>query len=117
MDWNLVIELVGKLLAAFVVGLLATFIPKVNVFLNEKIGVANSEKIALLIKTFVSAAEQLFKENDPEGTIRNAYVKEQLEELGVLVTEEINAQIESAVYELNHSIIKALEEPVTKEEE
>jgi len=49
----------------------------------------------------VEAAEQMLKDDDPDGTKRKAYVIEQLCVLGYTITEEINAYIESEVYKLN----------------
>lgn len=90
-----ILNIVGKLLAALVVGILTYFAPKINTLLE-------TWKIKGLVSSFVEAADQMFKAEDPDGSIRNNYVKEQLQALGVIITEQINAYIESEVYKLKH---------------
>lgn len=96
-----ILNIVGKLLAALVVGILTYFTPKINALLE-------TWKIKGLVSSFVEAADQMFKAEDPDGSIRNAYVKEQLEALGVIINEKVNAYIESKVFELKHESKKEL---------
>lgn len=96
-----ILEIVGKILAAAFVALIAYVTPKVKTWLEEKIGETKTEKVLVLIKNFVTAADQLYKEDDPTGEIRNQYVKDQLTALGYAITSEINSFIESAVKECN----------------
>lgn len=96
-----IIEIVGKLLAAVFVALVAYLTPKIKAWLEEKIGKTKTDQVLVLIKNFVTAADQLYKADDPTGEIRNQYVKDQLTALGYAITSEINSFIESAVKECN----------------
>lgn len=96
-----ILEIVGKLLAAIVVGLVGYLAPKFNKWLEEKTSRETSENVMLMVRAFVRAADQMFKAEDPDGSIRNAYVKDQLKALGVAITAEVNAYIESEVFALN----------------
>lgn len=60
-------------------------------------------QLDVLIYDFVAAAEQQLKKDDPDGSKRNQYVKDNLQELGIAITEEINARIEAAVFEINRT--------------
>lgn len=53
------------------------------------------------IYSFVAAADQMLKAEDPDGSKRKAYVVENLMALGIAITQEVNALIEAAVYEIN----------------
>lgn len=57
----------------------------------------------MVIYELVCAAEQTLKIGDPDGRKRKAYVVEQLNNLGVAITDLINAKIEAAVYEVNQT--------------
>lgn len=60
-----------------------------------------ASQLDVLIYDLVAAAEQLLKKDDPDGSKRNQYVKDNLKELGIVITEEINARIEAAVFGIN----------------
>ena len=96
-----ILEIVGKLLGAALVVLAVYLTPKIKEWLNEKIGETSTNHIIVLIENFVTAADQLFKSEDPTGEIRNEYVKDQLTKLGYVITDEINSFIESAVKKCN----------------
>lgn len=96
-----IIAIVGKLLAAAIVALFAYLTPKIKSWLEAKIGSEGTVKVILLIENFVTAADQLYKTDDPTGVIRKKYVEDQLKELGYTVTDEINSFIESAVKKCN----------------
>lgn len=98
---NTIFELIGKILAAFVVGIVAYLAPRVKSWLDAHVEKVTSERIMSFVQSFVQAADQLFKENDPTGEKRHAYVVEQLEALGITVTEAVLAMIEGAVWEVN----------------
>lgn len=95
-----ILEIVGKLLAAIVVGLVGYLTPQFNKWLEEKTSRETTENVMLMVRAFVRAADQMFKAEDPDGSIRNAYVKDQLKALGVAITAEVNAYIESEVFAL-----------------
>ena len=96
-----IIAIVGKVLAAAVVALLAYLVPKIKTWLEAKISSEGTAKVLLLIENFVTAADQLYKADDPTGVIRKKYVEDQLKQLGYVITDELNAFIESAVKKCN----------------
>ena len=69
--------------------------------LKTKVEAQQASELDRLIYDFVAAAEQQLKEDDPDGTKRKAYVVEQLNAVGIAISQEINARIEAAVYEIN----------------
>lgn len=96
-----IIELIVKALFGLLAigGLwLVGFIKEV---LKTKVEAQQASELDRLIYDFVAAAEQQLKQDDPDGTKRKAYVVEQLNAVGVAISQEINARIEAAVYEIN----------------
>ena len=96
-----IIELVVKALF----GLLAIggiwLVGFVKDVLKTKVEAQQASELDRLIYDFVAAAEQQLKADDPDGTKRKAYVVEQLNAVGIAISQEINARIEAAVYEIN----------------
>ena len=96
-----IIELIVKALF----GLLAIggiwLVGFVKEVLKTKVEAQQASELDRLIYDFVAAAEQQLKEDDPDGTKRKAYVVEQLNAVGIAISQEINARIEAAVYEIN----------------
>ena len=101
-------EIIGKLLAAFVVGLLAYLTPKAKAWLEANADAATQENIRKLVESFARAAEQLYHDQDPSGEKRQQFVQEQLRAMGVVVTEAVINMIEGAVWEINTENRKAL---------
>lgn len=101
-------EIIGNLLAAFAVGLLAYLTPKVRKWLKVNVDAAVREDIWKLVQSFAKAAEQLYHDQDPAGTQRKQFVQDQLRALGVEVTEAVINMIEGAVWEINTENRKAL---------
>lgn len=100
-------EIAGRLLAAFVVGLLAYLTPQVKAWLRCHAGKAEQEKLSQLVTAFVRAAEQLYHDGDPTGETRSRFVREQLTALGVEVTGKVINLIEGAVWEVNREARKS----------
>lgn len=98
---GMILEAIGKLLALAVASAMIWLTPKIRAWLEARIGLEKTKKLFEQIGKFVEAADQLYKQEDPTGEIRNMYVKEQLTKLGVAITAEINAYIEGAVFEIN----------------
>lgn len=96
-------EIVGKILAAAVVGIVAILAPKVVKWMNTNMWATSNKNIQTLVKSFVEAAEQLFHDDDPTGEKRNQFVRDQLAELGIEVTQVIINMIEGAVWEVNNA--------------
>lgn len=101
-------EIVGNLLAAFVVGLLAYLTPKLKAWLEAHTDATTDENIRRLVESFARAAEQLYHDQDPAGTQRKQFVQDQLRALGVEVTEAVINMIEGAVWEINTENRKTL---------
>lgn len=101
-------EIVGNLLAAFVVGLLAYLTPRVKEWLEARTGKTNYDQLMMLVTAFARAAEQLYHDQDPQGTLRQKFVREQLNLLGIEITEAVINMIEGAVWEINTENRKAL---------
>jgi hypothetical protein len=63
------------------------------------------EKETIMLDQFiaelVAAAEQMYKKDDPDGSIRLGYVKTMLLEAGYDITDAVKAMIESKVFEIN----------------
>ena len=93
-----IIDIVIKLLAIILV---AYVLPELKKWLAIKIGDEKATKLAEYIEKFVKAAEQMYKDSDATGEMRKEYVMEQLRRLGYVITDEINARIESEVFEIN----------------
>lgn len=101
-------EITGNLLAAFAVGLLLYFRPKLNEWLEARTGKDHYDQLMQLVTSFARAAEQLYRDQDPSGQKRQQFVQGQLRALGVEVTEAVINMIEGAVWEINTENRKAL---------
>lgn len=97
---NMIVEVVFALFALGGIYCLTQISKRLKAEIEE--GEAN--EFEELLYMFVRAAEQMFKKDDPTGDKRKAYVVERLCELGVKITEEVNALIEAAVFDLNLEI-------------
>lgn len=94
-------EIIGKLLGAVVVAILAYFAPKVKTWMNVHMNKTMVDNVMVLVDAFVRAADQLYHDDDPTGEKRNAYVKKQLMLAGVEITETVINLIEGAVFDVN----------------
>lgn len=97
-----IIEIVGKLIAAVVVGIIAYLTPKIKEWLEVNASNKSQQTLELLIKSFTQAAEQLLHDDDPDGSKRMEYVKNNLNALGIEITKELVSMIEGAVWEINN---------------
>ena len=104
---NNIYEIIGKLLAAVLVGLLAYLTPKAKAWFEANTSKSAQDRLQQLVRAFARAAEQLYHDTDPSGEARNRFVREQLTALGVEVTEAIINMIEGAVWEINTETRKA----------
>lgn len=100
-------ETIGKLLAAAFFALLAYLTPKVKEWLEARTGKDHYDQLMQMVQAFARAAEQLYHNTDPSGEARNRFVREQLEQLGVEITETVVNMIEGAVWEINTETKKA----------
>ena len=104
---NNIYEIIGKLLAAVFVALLAYLTPRAKAWFEANAGKSAQEKLEQLVTAFARAAEQMFHDVDPTGEKRNQFVKQQLEATGVEITSAVINMIESAVWEINTETKKA----------
>lgn len=70
-------------------------------WLKFKLNDEQDAKLDLFIAELVAAAEQMYKKEDPDGTVRLMYVQKMLAEAGYDITEAVQALIESKVYSIN----------------
>lgn len=96
------ISIVGKLIAAIFVGVVTYLAPRAKAWLEAHTSKSDQEKVKLLITSFAEAAEQLLHDDDPDGSKRMDYVKNQLTAVGISLTSEIISMIEGAVWEINN---------------
>ena len=69
-------------------------------YLKSRLEKDGQEQLIELIENLVKAAEQIFTQAK-SGEQKKEYVVNALAEKGVLITESVNAMIESAVYSLD----------------
>lgn len=96
------ISIIGKLIAAVFVGIVAYLTPKIKEWFEVHSTKTSQETIKILIDSFVQAAEQLLHDKDEDGSLRMAYVKNQLTALGIGLSADIISMIEGAVWEVNN---------------
>lgn len=94
---NIIIKVVAMLLALGI-GYLGKFLVNwLKSIMDEK----DETKLDLFISELVSAAEQMYKQEDPDGSIRLDYVQQMLVNAGYDITDAVQAMIESKVFEIN----------------
>lgn len=94
---DIIIRIVATLLAFG-----AGYVGKLLVgWLKGKLNEQQTEKLDLFVAELCAAAEQMFKEADPNGSIRRQYVEGMLIKAGYEITDVIRAMIESKVFEIN----------------
>ena len=104
---DIIYEIIGKFLALVCVALLAYLTPKIKEWLEARTGKDHYEQLMQLIRAFARAAEQMFHDLDEDGSCRKNFVKDQLADLGVEITESVLNMIEGAVWEINTANRKA----------
>lgn len=70
-------------------------------WIRSKLDDKQEEKFNDFLDELVHAAEQMYKGDDPDGTVRLEYVQSVLIEAGYELTDVVRALIESKVYNLN----------------
>lgn len=94
---NIVIKIAATLLAFGAAWLGRYLVAWLKTNLDDKQDAILDQFIADL----VAAAEQMYKKDDPDGSIRFDYVRTMLVEAGYDITEAIQAMIESKVFSIN----------------
>lgn len=93
--------IVVRIAAALLVGALVWLVYKLKEFVSSKIKNIEDSRLRDIVETFVNAAEQLLKDEDPTGEKRKEYVVNQLHLLEIEVNGLVNAMIEEEVFRLN----------------
>ncbi len=102
-----IFDIIGKLLAAFMVGLLAYLTPRAKAWFEARTDKDTQDRVHQLVESFTRAAEQLYHDTDPDGEKRKRFVMEQLRLMGVEITEAVLNMIEGSVWEINTETKKA----------
>lgn len=94
---DIIIKVVASLLAVGAGWLGKWLINWLKSQLDEK----KAEKLDLFVAELVAAAEQLYKDEDEDGSTRLNYVQGMLVQAGYEITEAVRALIEAKVFEVN----------------
>ena len=70
-------------------------------WLKGKLNEQQAEKLDLFVGELCAAAEQMYKIDDPDGTIRLRYVESMLVQAGYEINDAVRAMIESKVFTIN----------------
>ena len=94
---DIIIKIVATLFA-----LGAGYVGKLLVgWLKGKLNEQQAEKLDLFVAELCMAAEQMYKINDTDGSIRLRYVESMLVRAGYEITDAVRAMIESKVFTIN----------------
>jgi len=89
-------------IAATLLALGAGYLGKFLVgWLKGKLSDRDAAKLDLFVDELCKAAEQMYKTDDPDGTIRLRYVESMLTQAGYEITDAVRAMIESKVFTIN----------------
>lgn len=94
---DILVKLIGAIVGAGVVYLIGEAHKYLRASMDEK----NRAKLDAFVSSLVAAADQMYKAEDADGSIRLGYVQGMLVEAGYELTDAIRALIESKVLELN----------------
>lgn len=94
---DIVIKIAATLLA-FGLGLL---LKQIGSWVKSNLSEKESAMLNAFIAELVAAAEQMYKNEDPDGSIRLDYVESMLVQSGHDITDVVAALIESKVFEIN----------------
>lgn len=94
---DIVIRAAGTLAAGAVVWVCR----KIYAYFAQKMKASDMEKLEKFVDTLVTGADQMFKAEDPDGSVRLAYVQGELISAGYDLTEAVRALIESKVFKVN----------------
>ncbi|MDO4315118.1 MAG: hypothetical protein Q4C45_05020 [Oscillospiraceae bacterium] len=100
-------SIIGNLLAALAVALLAALVPKARAWLTANLDSTTEAGILRMVQSFTRAAEQLYHDTDPDGKKRQKYVRDQLTALGIEITQAVVSMIEGEVWSINTETKKA----------
>lgn len=98
-------ELINAVLKiiATLIGLGLIYVGKLAVaWLKSKLSAQNASKLDKFVEQLVAAAEQMYKNEDKDGSVRLEYVQTMLVEAGYDITEAVRALIEAKVFDINN---------------
>lgn len=98
-----IIDIIIKIVATLValgIGWVGRYLIR---WIKSNLAEKDAAKLDLFVSELVSAAEQMYKEYDPDGHIRLEYVEEMLIDAGYEITGAVRALIESKVLSINLS--------------
>lgn len=96
-----IMDIINKL-AATLLALGVGYLGKLLVgWLKGKLDEQGAAKLDLFVSELCTAAEQMYKKDDPDGSIRLRYVENMLKQAGYELTDAVKALIESKVFEIN----------------
>lgn len=96
-----IIEILIKI-AGIAAAFLLTYLSKEAAkWFKARVSAEDQAKLENFVTSLVAAAEQLYKADDEDGSIRREYVQQMLIEAGYELTEAVCALIESKVFDIN----------------
>lgn len=96
-----ILDILIRIAAMVLVFFAGRFFRYIFDLLKTKLNDKQAEKLDLFIAELVAAAEQMYKKDDPDGSVRMGYVQNMLIEAGYELTEAVKALIESKVFSIN----------------
>jgi hypothetical protein len=103
---NFIMEMVMEKLievAAFILLVALIILAKRGfIYLKTLLTKEEAEELDAFVEELVGAADQLYKKDDPDGSIRLDYVYQMLIEAGHELTSALRAKIENKVLKLGH---------------
>ena len=96
---SIIAKIIGTIVGAAAIYLIREALKYLRASMDEK----DRAKLDAFISSLVAAADQMYKAQDSDGSIRLGYVQDMLVEAGYDLTDAIRALIESKVHELNAS--------------
>ena len=96
---DIIIKIVATLLALGI-GWLGRYLVS---WLKSNLAAQDFARLEMFVAELVAAAEQMYKQSDPDGSLRLEYVEDMLVEAGYDITEAVMAMIESKVFSINLS--------------
>jgi hypothetical protein len=95
------IDIVIKIVATLLALGLGWLVKRLSAWIKTKLDEKEVEMLERFVSELVAAAEQMFKAEDPDGSVRLHYVESMLVQAGYDVTAAVTALIESKVFDIN----------------
>ena len=95
------IDIAIKVVATLLALGLGLLLKQIGSWIKSKQSERENAMLNAFIAELVAAAEQMYKKEDPDGSIRLDYVESMLVQAGHDITDVVAALIESKVFEIN----------------